>query len=73
LAQRYPDVKVEYLVERGKASRILLRESNDVQLVIVGNHRGTALSSAVLGSTTLNLLHHSEIPVVVCHSQDHPH
>jgi nucleotide-binding universal stress UspA family protein len=73
LAQRYPDVKVDYVVDRGKASRILLQRSNDVQMVVVGNHRASALSSAALGSTTLNLLHHSEIPVIVCHGRDHPH
>jgi nucleotide-binding universal stress UspA family protein len=69
-ADRYPDVKVKYLAESGKPSRILLQQSADAQMVIVGNHRRSALSSATLGSTTLNMLHHSTIPVIVCHNPE---
>jgi nucleotide-binding universal stress UspA family protein len=64
--QRYPDVKVTEVVEQAKPSRSLTHHAGDAQLVIVGrSHRGR-VASALLGSTNLNLLHHSPVPVAIC-------
>lgn len=71
-AQRYPAVKVSYVVELNKPGRALLDHSEGAQLVVVGTHRGNAISAVLLGSTTLNLLHHSKIPVLVCRSDEAP-
>jgi nucleotide-binding universal stress UspA family protein len=67
---RYPDVDVRLFVEPIKPGRALLRHLDDAQLVVVGNRRQNALTAAVLGSTSLNLLHHSRVPVMVCHAPD---
>lgn len=65
-AERYPDVEIEYLVDQAKPGRALLEHSADAQLVVVGNHRSNVVTAIALGSTSLNLLHHSAIPVMVC-------
>lgn len=65
-AQRYPDVDVSFFVEPAKPSEALLRHLDGAQLVVVGSRGHGALASAVIGSTSLNLLHHSPLPVAVC-------
>jgi nucleotide-binding universal stress UspA family protein len=64
---RYPEVDVQLFVVPVKAGRALMQHLADAQLVVVGSRRRNALTAAVLGSTTLNLLHHSGVPVMVCH------
>ncbi|CAN5460175.1 universal stress protein [soil metagenome] len=68
--QRYPEVPIEYCLEEAKPSRALLHHLDDAQLVVVGNHRGSAAAAAILGSTSLNLLHHSPVPVLVCQAAE---
>lgn len=60
-------VEVACFLESGSAAGALLRHLDDAQLVVVGNRGRPALTAAALGSTSLNLLHHSPIPVMVCH------
>jgi nucleotide-binding universal stress UspA family protein len=62
----YPDVDVTSIVEPDKPSRALLRHAKDAQLVVVGSRGRGLLTGAVLGSTGLNLLHHSAVPVMIC-------
>lgn len=64
--QRYPDVDVKCVVEMEKPSRALLRHVRGAQLVVVGSRGRGLFAGAVLGSTGLNLLHHSAIPVMIC-------
>jgi len=64
---RYPGVHVELCVEQDKPSHALLQHISDAQLVVVGNRGRNAVKGAVLGSTGLNLLHHSPVPVMLCH------
>lgn len=66
---RYPGVKVRYYLEPESANTCLLRHAEDAQLVVVGGRRRGALASALLGSTSLSLLHHCSVPVMVCHRQ----
>lgn len=47
----------------GKA---LLRHAEDAQLVVVGTRGRNALAGTLLGSTSLNMLHHSPVPVLIC-------
>jgi len=63
----YPGVKVEMIVEAVKPSRAILEHSADAQLVAIGNDYHSSFSTALLGTTTLNVLHHSSVPVMVCH------
>ena len=66
----YPNVDVACVVERDKPSRALLRHNEDAQLVVVGSRGLGVLAGAMLGSTSLNLLHHSAVPVMICHPSD---
>ncbi|MFS0897408.1 universal stress protein [Mycolicibacterium litorale] len=63
--QRYPEVDVECVVETMSPGRALLRHAADAQLVVVGSRGRNALTGLVLGSTSMNLLHHSPVPVMV--------
>jgi nucleotide-binding universal stress UspA family protein len=74
-AARFPNVRVSYSVELGRASRTILRHAGQAQLVVVGSRGRGELASALLGSTGLSLLHHSPVPVVLCptaHAEDEP-
>ena len=64
----YPDVAVTQIVDLDKPSRAILRNARDAQLIVVGSRGRGLLASAFLGSTGLNLLHHSPIPVMICRS-----
>lgn len=63
----HESVEVKCFLEKVGPGRALLDHLADAQLVIVGNRGRAALTAAVLGSTSLNLLHHATIPVMVCH------
>jgi nucleotide-binding universal stress UspA family protein len=67
---RYPHVEVQPIIEQEKTATALLRHCDGAQLVVVGNHWRSAIASVALGSTSLNLLHHSKIPVLVCHARE---
>ncbi|MGE2835692.1 universal stress protein [Mycobacterium sp. SMC-4] len=69
LLQRHPGVAVDCVVAEGGAAQAVLDQSGDAQLVVVGTRGRNALASTVLGSTSLNLLQHSRIPVMVCRAQ----
>lgn len=66
--RQYPDVDVTYVVDQDKPSRALLNHSDGAQLVAIGSRGRGPLAGAVLGSTGLNLLHHSLIPTMICRS-----
>ena len=66
LRQRYPTVDVNKVVEATNPSRLLVKYASQAQLVVVGRSRRGRLASALLGSTNLNLLHHSPAPVMIC-------
>jgi nucleotide-binding universal stress UspA family protein len=64
--QRYPRVDAMLVCEANKPSYALLLYSDTAQLVVLGGRRNSALDHPLLGSTALNLLHHSQVPVVLC-------
>lgn len=66
--QRFPGVTVEEVSARGSAPRELLRVLDDAQLAVVGG-RGR-IAGALLGSTSQNLLHRAERPVMICRTDD---
>jgi nucleotide-binding universal stress UspA family protein len=70
-SKEYPSVEVTYFVEPHGNSQALLRHVTDSQLVVVGNRGRNLLTGALLGSTSLNMLHHSPVPVMVCHVNPH--
>jgi nucleotide-binding universal stress UspA family protein len=64
----HPKVDAKCFVETTGPAAALLDQINldGAQLVVVGSRGRNAFTSAVLGSTALNLLHHSPVPVMVC-------
>jgi nucleotide-binding universal stress UspA family protein len=66
-SQRHPDVEVAVYVEPEKPSRALLEHLDGAQLVVLGNRGRKAFTGLLLGSTGLNMLHHSPVPVMLCH------
>lgn len=67
----YPQVEVTQIVELDKPSRALLRHGRNGQLIVVGSRGRGLLAGTLLGSTGLNLLYHSAIPVMICRSSVH--
>lgn len=67
---RYPHIEVACDIEESKPGSALLKHCEGAQLVVVGNHWRSAVASVMLGSTSLNMLHHSRIPVMVCHAPE---
>ncbi|WP_433604171.1 universal stress protein [Prescottella agglutinans] len=65
-AAEYPDVEVDQRLERKSPARMLLEYSRQAQLVVVGSRGRSRLRGVLLGSTSQNLLHHAESPVMVC-------
>ncbi len=66
LAARWPRVDVSCAVGTGSAGRLILRNADDAQLIVVGTRGRGDVASVLLGSTGLSLLHHSTKPIVVC-------
>ena len=69
--QGHPTVDASCFIQPTGPAAALLEQINldGAQLVVVGSRGRNALASAVLGSTALNLLHHSTVPVMVCRSR----
>jgi nucleotide-binding universal stress UspA family protein len=66
----HPDVTASCFVETTESTAALLHqvELDGAQLVVIGSRGRGALSSAMLGSTGLSLLHHAKVPVMICRS-----
>ncbi|MGV0745324.1 universal stress protein [Mycolicibacterium sp. XJ870] len=64
--QRHPGVAATCFVEPVSPGKALMRHADEAELVVVGTRGRNALAGILLGSTTLNMLHHSAIPVMVC-------
>ncbi len=70
--QNHPEVDAACFIEPTKPAAALLQHTEiaGAQLVVVGSRGRSALASAALGSTALNLLHQSTVPVMVCRGAD---
>lgn len=66
--QRVSDI---FVVE-GQASEVILEQASsvDVDLIVLGSHRHSALGEALLGTTTHKVLHRSGRPVLVVRIAD---
>lgn len=68
----HPGVQTECFLEAAGPGRALLEHLERAQMVVIGNRGRAALTAAAFGSTSLNLLHHAMIPVIVCHAGNSP-
>lgn len=72
--EKYPDVPVEPVVRRGRAAEALLRHDPATpapQLVVVGSRGRGGFTGLLLGSTSHDLVGHSQWPVVVVRGTAH--
>lgn len=64
-SERYPDVNTEALTQSGSPRHVLVEQSHDAQLVVVGTRGRGGFRGLVLGSTSQALIHHATCPVMV--------
>jgi nucleotide-binding universal stress UspA family protein len=67
--EKYPAVDVTQIAVEGIAADLLSDYSRDSQLVIVGSHGRSRIASALLGSTSQQLLGQSHAPLMICRSR----
>ncbi len=67
-AKRLADI----IIKEGPPAQVILSVAKElnVDLIIMGSHRHSAIEDAVLGSTTSKVLHSSTIPVLVVRIPD---
>jgi nucleotide-binding universal stress UspA family protein len=64
-AEKHPQVSVEQVVKRGHVARTLLNRAAEASLLVVGSRGRGDLHSALLGSVSHAVLHHTSVPVAV--------
>jgi nucleotide-binding universal stress UspA family protein len=69
--ERYPDVRVTHRLVRGRAAGVLVAESGQAQLVVVGARGLGGFAGLLLGSVTHALLYHSRCPVAIVRPRKH--
>lgn len=63
--EKYPDVRVDQMVERGRPAKVLLEHATRAQLVVVGSRGQEGWAGLLLGSTSRALITHAPCPVLV--------
>ena len=69
--EKFPQVRVEALIARGSAARVLVGVSHTAQLVVVGSRGHGTIAGTLLGSVGLQLLHHADCPVLIARTPVH--
>jgi nucleotide-binding universal stress UspA family protein len=64
-SERYPEVPVQHRLVAGAPARVLVEESTDAQLTVVGAHGRGALGGLLLGSVSHAVLHHARSPLAI--------
>jgi nucleotide-binding universal stress UspA family protein len=63
--ERYPDVKVRWVLVQGHPATSLVRASESAELLVVGSRGRGGFASLLLGSVSRGVLHRASCPVVV--------
>jgi nucleotide-binding universal stress UspA family protein len=64
-----PAHRVTQLVRQGNAARVLLDETKDAQLLVVGSRGHGGFAGLLLGSVSANCAEHAHCPVLVVHGK----
>ncbi len=64
------DVEVEKSLVHGKTDEMIIEESKDQDLIVIGTHGRSGLSRLFIGSTTERVVKHAECPVMVIHIKE---
>lgn len=64
---RYPDVAVEVRVERGQPAKVLVEQSDECDLLVLGSRGRGGFASLVLGSVSHRVLHRAHCDLVIVH------
>ncbi|MEA3079786.1 MAG: hypothetical protein QOF05_1194, partial [Sphingomonadales bacterium] len=59
------------VVREGNAAQVLLDETKDAQLLIVGSRGHGGFAGLLLGSVSANCAEHAQCPVLVVHGEAH--
>ena len=63
--EKYPQVEVTRVVARDRPAQLLLKQSHDAQLVVVGSRGHGEFAGLVLGSVSNALVHKAACPVAI--------
>ena len=70
--QAAPDVEVDGEIVTGGGAAVLVAESRDAAMVVVGDRGLGGFSGLLVGSVAVQLVAHAECPVLVARGQPHP-
>ena len=62
----YPNVEFEVHVIQGRAAQVLVEQSVDADLLVVGSRGRGGFAGMLLGSTSTHCVHAAHCPVLVC-------
>ena len=65
LARRYPDLRVDEVLVEGAPGEVILAESENARLIVVGNRGRKGLARILLGSASHEVLLGARCPVIV--------
>ncbi|WP_145943754.1 universal stress protein [Corynebacterium glyciniphilum] len=65
MREKYPDVKVEEVVDRDRPIQVLKDNADDAQLLVLGSHGRGGFRGMLLGSTSRALLQYAPCPMMV--------
>jgi nucleotide-binding universal stress UspA family protein len=69
--REHPTADVETLVVEGPAAHVLVEMSADADMLVVGSCGLGGFRGLLLGSVSLQCVHHSHCPVTVVRQSDH--
>lgn len=65
MAEKYPEVHVTSRLAKGLPEQVLVGQSDQMNLVVVGAHQNNRFSQAMFGSVSLSVAEHAKCPVAV--------